>query len=61
MESTGIHTIRGYILRWQATIAEKVACHLIYELYAKAERSLGKIQMVIWWDQDVVNGPEEYT
>ena len=61
MEAIGIHTIKEYISRRHATIAEKVACCPIYELCVEAERMMGMILMVIWWEQDVVNGPKEYT
>ena len=32
LEAAGKYPIREYIRRCQVTIAEKVACHLIYEL-----------------------------
>ena len=59
MEATGLHPIRGYIRRRQATIAEKVSLRPMYELCAEAERMTGMRQMSRWWDQDVVNEPEE--
>ena len=59
IESAGIHPIREYIRRRQTNIAEKVDCHSIYELCAEVGQMLGTIQMVRWWDQDVVNEPEE--
>ena len=55
MESTGLHPIRYYIKRLQATIAEKLAFHPIYKICVKAEWMPGTIRMVIWWDQDMVN------
>ena len=59
MEAAGLHTIRDYTRRQQATIAGKMACRPIYELCAEAERMPGTIRMVILWYQDVVNKPEE--
>ena len=59
LESAGLHPIMEYIRRWQANIAEKVACCLIYELYFEAEKRPGTTRRMIWWDQDVVNEPEE--
>ena len=59
MESTGLHPIRIYIKRRKATIAERVACKPVYVLCTEAERMTGRIRMVRWWDQDVVNDPEE--
>ena len=52
METAGIHHIREYIRRWKATIAKRVACRPIYELYSKADWMVGTTQMVRWWDQD---------
>ena len=59
MESAGLHPIGEYIRRQQMTIAEKLACHPIYEICVKVERILGTIRMVKCWDQEVVNEPEE--
>ena len=59
MDVTGFHTIGEYIRRRQATIAKKVECFPIYELCVEAKRLMGTICMVIWWNQDVVNEPEE--
>ena len=59
MEATGLHPIGEYIRRRQATIAERVYCRPIYEIYTEAERISGTSQMVRWWDQDTVNEPEE--
>ena len=59
MDAAGIHPIGKYTMRRKMTIAKKVACLPIYELCVKAERILGTIRMVRWWDQDVVNESEE--
>ena len=59
MESTGIHPIGVYIKRRQETMAERLACRPLYELYTEAERILGTSRMVRWWDQDTVNKLEE--
>ena len=59
MEAAGINPIGEYIRRRHVTIAEKMACRPIYELYVKAERMTGKSRMARWWDQDVVNEPKE--
>ena len=56
-----LHPITEYIMMQQATIEEKVACHPIYEICVEAERMPVTIQMIGWWDQDVVNDHEEYT
>ena len=61
LEAAGIHPIMEYIRRWQATILEKVACRTIYQLCVKAERMPGTSRSTGWWNQDVVNEPEEYT
>ena len=58
-EATGIHPIREYIMRQKATIVENLDCRPIYELYDELERMPGKIRMVRWLDQDVVNKPGE--
>ena len=55
MHSAVIHPIGEYIRRCQANIAENVAYRLIYELYDEAERMLGTIKMVRFWDQGVEN------
>ena len=54
-----LHPITEYIMMQQATIEEKVACHPIYEICVEAERMPVTSQMIGWWDQDVVNEPEE--
>ena len=59
MEAAGIHPIGVYTKRQQATIAERVACSPIYELYTEVERMSEMSQMVQWWDQDAVNEPAE--
>ena len=59
LEDVALHPIMDYIKRRQAIIAGKVPCRPIYELCVKAEQMLGKSRMVRWWDQDVVNEPEE--
>ena len=45
----GLFREMKYIRRRQATIAEKVACLPIYELYTKVERISGMSQMMRWW------------
>ena len=42
-------------------MTENVACRPIYEICIEVERMPRMIRMVRWWDQDVVNEPEEYT
>ena len=59
METAGLHPIMEYIRRQQATIAEKVACLPICEICVETEWRPEKIQSMRWWDQDVVNEPEE--
>ena len=59
LEAAGLYPIHEYIRRWQATIAAQVESSPIYEICTKAERRLGTIQMMIWWDQDVVQEYEE--
>ena len=59
LEATVLHPIMEYVRRRQETTAKKVACRLIYELFVKAERRPGMIRRTKWWDQDVVNEPEE--
>ena len=61
MDDAWIYPIREYIRSRQATIAKNVVCRPIYKLCVKAERMTETIWMVIWWDQDVVNEPEEST
>ena len=59
MEASGLHTIRDYIMRLQETISEKLAFLPIHEIFSEAEWMPVMSQIVIWWDQDVVNEPEE--
>ena len=59
LEAAELHPIMEYIRRRQATIMEKVACRPIYELYVDSERSPGTSRRMKWWDQGVVNEPEE--
>ena len=59
LEAVVLNPIREYITRRQATTSEKVACRTIYELCAEAEQMSGMSRMMRWWDQDVVNEPEE--
>ena len=59
IHSAGLHLIGVYIKRRQKTIAEKVSCCSVYVQCTEAERITGTIWMVHWWDQDVVNKPEE--
>ena len=58
MDYAGIQPIRVYIKRRQMTIADRVAFRTVYALYTEAERMLGTIWIVRWWDQDVVNEPK---
>ena len=59
MEVAGLHLIVVYIKRRQKNIEERVACHPVYALCKEAERMMGTIRLVQWWDQDAVNEPEE--
>ena len=59
MDSVGHHPIRDYIGRRKSTIARKVACRPIYEIFVEAERIPGTNLMVRWWYQDVVNEPDD--
>ena len=61
MESAGFRPIRVYIKRRHTTIAERVYCRPIYALCTESERMTGTKRMVLWWDQDAINYPEEYT
>ena len=58
MEAAGIHPIRVYIRRREATIAERAACRPIHELCMEAERFPGTSRLMQYWDQEVVNEPE---
>ena len=55
----GLHPIKVYIKRRQKTIVERVACSPVYALCTEGERMPGMTRMVLWWDQDGVNEPEE--
>ena len=55
MEAAGIHPIGMYIMRRQATIAERVYCRPIYKIFTEAERMPGTSRLVKWWEQDAVN------
>ena len=41
-----VNTIRVHIRRWQANIADRVACRPIYELCMEAERITGMSRLV---------------
>ena len=51
--------IGEYIRRCPVTISEKLAYQPIYKICVKAKRMPGTSWMVRWWDQGVVNEPEE--
>ena len=59
MDAMGLHPIKVYIKRRQKTIVERVACSPVYALCKEGERMPGMTRMVLWWDQDAVNEPEE--
>ena len=59
MDAAGLHTIGEHIRRRQAAIAEKVICPPVHEICDEAEWMPGMIPMVRWWDQDMVNEPED--
>ena len=59
MEAAGINPIGEYIRIRQTTIAEKLVYHSIYEICVEAERITGTSRIVRWWDQDLVNEPDE--
>ena len=59
LEAAGLHPIMEYIRRRHATIAGKLICLPIYEFCIETERIPGTSRMMIWWDQDVVNEPEQ--
>ena len=61
MEAVVLHPLREYMCRQQAIIPENVAWRPIYELCVEMDWLPGTIQMVIWWDHNVINKPEEYT
>ena len=55
LEAAVLHAIHDYIQRRQSNIAYQVSFCPIYELCIKSKRRLGTIQMMILWDQDMVN------
>ena len=59
METVGLHPSGVYIKRRQTNRLERIACRPVYALFTEAERMTGTIRMVLWWDQDAVNDPEE--
>ena len=59
LEAAGLYTIQEYIRRRRVTIAAQVASLPIYELCIEADPSPGKIRIMRWWDQDVVQEYEE--
>ena len=59
MESTVIHPVGEYTRILQANIAEKLSRQPIYEICIEAERIMGTSRIVRWWDQDLVNEPDE--
>ena len=54
IKAVGLYPMKEYIRRQQADIAAQVVCRPIYELCIEAEGRPGTSQMMIWWDQDVV-------
>ena len=59
MEGAGLHPIGEYIRKQQAKIEEMLAFRPIYELCTEADWIPGTSRTVRWWDQAVVNEPEE--
>ena len=59
LEAAGLHPIMEYIRRRQANTSKKVSFRPIYELCVEVERRPGTSRRIIWWDQDIVNEPEE--
>ena len=59
MDDAELHPIGVYIKRRHTTIVEGVACRPVYALCVEADWVLQTIRMVRWWDQDMVNEPEE--
>ena len=55
-----LYPIQEYIWIQQATIAEQVACRIIYDMCTEAEKRPGMSQIMRWWDQYVVNESEEW-
>ena len=48
MEVSGFHPIEVYISRRKETIAERLYCTPIYEIYTEAKQMTGTIRMVRW-------------
>ena len=48
MEDAGLQPIGMYIKRRHTTIAERVACLPVYEIYTEAERIPGTSRIVRW-------------
>ena len=59
MDSAGPYPIGVYTQRLHMTILERVACRPVCTLLMEADRMPGTSRMMRWWDQDVVNEPEE--
>ena len=57
LEVTGIWTIREYMRRRQAKIAEYVAGRLIYDMYKGVESMEGPRRFLRWWYQS--HGPTQ--
>ena len=53
LEATGLWPMKEYIRRQQATIAEYIANHPMYELCTGEERIMGSSRFLWWWDQDI--------
>ena len=53
MEAAGLWPMKEYIQRRQANIAEYIANHPIYELYAGVEWMPCLSTLMWWWHQDV--------
>ena len=51
LETTGILSIREYMRRWQAIIAEYVSGRTIYELFTGEDWMEGLNRFLRWWDQ----------
>ena len=59
MDAAGLHPKGVYIKRWQTTIAYRVSCCPIYEIFTEAEHMPGTIWKVRWWNQYAVNELEK--
>ena len=55
----GLPPIGVYKQRQNMTISERAAFRPVYAFCTETERIPGTRRMVRWWDQDVVNEPEE--